>query len=86
MTQPAPKIDLPGLPKSTGKLIRPQRCENCHWAEKSNPAHPVFECHKGPPTAAILATNKGPQTLSAFPLVQPTQWCGEWKPKISQVN
>lgn len=84
MTQP--KITLPGLPQVTGKLIRPNRCENCRWSERTNPTHPVFECHKNPPTASILPSNKGPQTLSAFPIVRPEQWCGAFEPKISQVN
>ena len=80
MTQ---QITLPGLPKSTGQVIRPNRCENCKYAEKSNPTHPVYECHKGPPTATIVPTNKGPQTLSTFPMVQATQWCGAFEKKIA---
>lgn len=81
-----PKIELPGLPVSAVKLIRPNRCENCRWAERQGPTPPIYECHKNPPIAAIIATNKGPQTLSAFPLVRPEQWCGAFETKIAQVN
>jgi hypothetical protein len=85
MTQPAPKIALPGIPQ-TGKFIRSHRCEVCKYAEKENPAHPHYSCHRNPPVASILPSNKGPQTLSAFPIVRPEQWCGAFEPKISQVN
>jgi hypothetical protein len=82
----ASKIALPGLPPSSVKLIRPNRCEACKFFEKQHPAHQHGECHKNPPMASIIPTNKGPQTLSAFPLVQPTQWCGAFETKIAAVN
>ena len=31
-------------------------------------------------------SNKGPQTLSAFPVVRPEQWCGAFEVKIAAVN
>ena len=76
-------IALPGLPKSQGKLIRPQCCATCKWSETEGPGSPNLFCHKNPPAVSILPTSKGPMPFTAFPIVQPEHWCGAHAPKLN---
>lgn len=76
---------LAGLPQPA-KLIRAHRCETCKYAEREGGVSKNYACHKGPPAVSILPSNKGPMPLTAFPMVQPDQWCGAFEPKIENVN
>lgn len=51
-------------------------CENCRYAEGEEGSK-VLECHLHPPVVAW--TDEG--WKQGWPLVTPTDWCGEARPK-----
>lgn len=68
-------------------LIRPDRCEMCKFASPLRNDE-RYECHRNPPAVTAFlgpGPDGGVQVLNstAFPLVQPSQWCSEFKMKIS---
>ena len=88
---------LPGLPGAgvpTMKVIRPHRCELCKW---SSPAEEqgLLDCHFGPPSVngVFMGMGKNPATgqtepmmmaHTAFPKMQPTDWCGQFFSRLAQ--
>lgn len=79
-------IELPGLPKGSKKLIRPQRCETYKYAEREQGPKPVYSCHKNPPGISVLPTPQGPMPFAAFPLVEAEHWCGSHELKLNGAN
>ena len=75
-------------------LINPntenQRCGNCKF-NGSFPAptnEALFQCRRMPPTVQVvpvgLEEGKAKfQNSTNHPVVRATDWCGEWKPKLS---
>lgn len=74
----------------TNRLIRPDRCGLCKYAEKMPGADPRFECHRNPAgvTSFLAPTENGKgvtvMNSAAFPIVHDYQWCGEWVPRVLQ--
>lgn len=68
----------PAAPNGAGG----RACIDCKWSVKSpNDIRGVArECHVGPPAAHLVPTAQGPGFLTAFPTVQPDQWCGRFEP------
>lgn len=80
---------LPGT-EQTNKLIRPQTCKNCKFAEQSRQPG-VFECRYKPPKhweVPVTGPDGKPSFVQrvSFPMVYADQWCGEHKPKIERVG
>lgn len=49
--------------------ITEQECDDCKFARPGKlDGYTVLECHRNPPTV-----NEG------WPIVGPTDWCGEWE-------
>lgn len=66
------------------QVIRAERCEKCRWlaVEQGD----MF-CHRQPPSVQIMRDQRGaPTPVSAFPPVGPTQFCGEFKPRLEGVS
>lgn len=72
-------------------IKRRERCETCRFAVKLA-GTPTFACRFGPPTVNGIFLGFGKHPLSgqtapqiiqhtAFPEVQPDEWCGQWVPK-----
>lgn len=78
---------LPGLSNGlqVKTMIRSDNCAKCKW-HAAVAGQPHLECRRNPPTAQVLPTNRGMQTMCVFPIVMPDLWCGEWKPSIEVVN
>lgn len=67
----------------TGPMIRPDRCGNCKFAVASAGTRQLM-CRRNPPTMFPLpARNGGFTTASAWPPVQPDQWCGEFALRLA---
>lgn len=64
------------------KIVRPNRCEKCKFAEKEGGMSKNYTCHFGPPTLSFVTSNKSPIPLTAFPVVQPDQWCNQFGKRI----
>lgn len=84
MTQP-----LPGLPQHTKPtVIRAERCEKCKFSAPGQSKQHV-ECRRYPPALAQFPVDvRTGQFLerAVWPKVAPTEFCGEWKPKVEGVN
>ncbi len=65
-------------------MSKREPCSTCTFSEPDSQGQ-LF-CHANPPTGQVLLvpTPDGPRltTLAVFPPIQPTQWCGFWKPAI----
>ena len=70
------------LPSLSTPLIRPDQCVKCKFSS-AVPQQRVLQCRRNPPQASVLANG---QSLTVFPLVQPDQWCGEFRVAISIAN
>lgn len=59
-------------------------CGDCLWSTKApNDIRGIArECHARPPAAYLVQTPTGAGFMTAFPTVQPDQWCGEFKPAV----
>jgi hypothetical protein len=73
------KVILPGLPGGQ-KLIRPQRCETCKNGDSNGK---TVSCRARPPQVCVLGSPQGPLTVTAFPTMQLTEWCAEWRSKLN---
>jgi hypothetical protein len=77
---------LPGLGLNQNgqarTLLRPEQCGKCKWHAAVAGA-PHFECRRNPPSAHLLQTNRGLQTMCVFPIVMGDGWCGEYRPELS---
>lgn len=69
-------------------LIGTETCGKCKFSasENPNPGEPLI-CRRNPPATTIMLTpgpggRPMPNPVSAYPLVRPEQWCGEYRPKI----
>lgn len=80
-------LPLPGLGQglSAKTLLRAERCEKCKWHTAVAGA-PHFECRRNPPTAHLLNTPRGMQTMCVFPIVMPEHYCGEFKMALEGIN
>lgn len=78
---------LPGLGNGlqAKTLIRPDNCAKCKW-HAAVAGQPHLECRRNPPTAALVPTNQGMQTVCVFPIVRSDLWCGQFSPSITGVN
>lgn len=63
-------------------LIRPNRCEKCHWSS-ALPGQQMLECRRYPPATNHVLNRPGAgppvQPISYFPIVRNDQFCGEFK-------
>jgi hypothetical protein len=65
-------------------LLKSDTCATCAHRYRENKE---IQCRRNPPAAhpILVGTPQGPRlagTLSVFPVVQETQWCGEHKKLI----
>ena len=86
---------MPGAHLPAMKVIRPQRCETCKWSSPSPEGQGLLDCHFGPPNVNGIFMGMGrdpadgvtkPQMMAhtAFPKMQPTDWCGQFFSRIAQ--
>lgn len=75
---------LPNAPRP-GVLIRTERCEKCKYATPEGRSE-NFLCHRNAPQVVGVPTPQGMKVVSAFPTVQPQQWCAEYVPQIIAAN
>ena len=80
-------MPLPGLgaQPQMKTMIRSESCGKCKW-HAAVAGQPHLECRRNPPTAQVLPTNRGMQTMCVFPIVMPELYCGEFRPFIEGVN
>lgn len=52
-----------------------RECRTCHWRKEGMLAVDPYECRRYPPTVVFT----GNVFRSSWPIVKPTDWCGEWK-------
>ena len=52
-------------------------CETCRWFDGSPDL--LGHCHKNPPR---IFGNPDGEYMSDFPVVDPEDWCGQWKERI----
>jgi hypothetical protein len=64
-------VELPPAPKSV--------CGNCRFGLPTAQLNQLG-CARFPPQIVLLPPN---QLLTQFPMVQPTQYCGEHQPKLN---
>ena len=67
-------------------IIKANTCSTC--GHRFREPNGDIQCRARPPSAhpMIAMTPKGPivaGACSVFPIVQPDQWCGEWKALMS---
>lgn len=56
-------------------------CKDCHhFKPRDEEADSGGSCRRYPPQMVFLIEEE--QTVSAFPLVDATHWCGEFKPQF----
>jgi len=73
-------MNTPLLVAKRPPLARTERCESCKFAFVDGQS---MECHRNPPHGQVLIANGVPQAIACFPPIQPHQYCGEFKPKIT---
>lgn len=66
-------------------FIRTEQCAKCKWATPEQ-GSTNFECRRFNPSVIGVPTDRGIMRISAWPVVQPQQWCGEFKPNIIAAN
>lgn len=70
-------------------LIRIQSCRRCKFGEPMG-TDGMVECRRFPPDVTAVAVPQGNQfgvaMQATFPKLQPDQYCGEWKPKMSMAD
>ena len=73
-------MNTPLLVAKRPALARSERCESCKFVFVDGPS---MECHRNPPHGQVMIANGQPQVVACFPPVQPHQYCGEFKSKIT---
>lgn len=70
----------PAKPSAAGG----RACSDCLWSTKApNDIRGIArECHARPPAAYLVQTPTGAGFMTAFPTVQPEQWCSEFRPAV----
>jgi len=71
-------------------------CENCRYAKVERKAPPdigtVLICRHGPPTTVVSMAQDprtgqmGMATMTTFPVVKATDWCGQFAADLRPVN
>lgn len=59
-----------------------RQCKNCRFLETGDKLEGYGLCHRYPP---LKAPNRNPLSFE-FPVVNIHWWCGEWRPKIIEVD
>lgn len=63
------------------KKVDKMTCKTCYFLKKSETYEGAdFECHRFPPLAQTEAN--GYNVWAHFPLMDKSDWCGEYKKKI----
>lgn len=85
------KINHVGKAEITDKLRG--KCVNCKHYRPADPGEGLGACRHSPPHVSIVMVPQqnaltrqvqmGAQQMSAWPLVQEDQWCGQWAGKIA---
>lgn len=52
-------------------------CENCKFSRTDSQFAAQIRCHRNPPPGALTGR---------WPSVDPTDWCGEFQPKVAPVE
>lgn len=74
----------PQVPPAAAVKIRGETCRRCKFSDQKGAG--LF-CVRNPPTVVIVPDQAGrPTTGSAWPPVNPQQWCGEFKLRIEGVS
>lgn len=73
-----------------------RECENCKHSKVERKAPPdigtVLICRQGPPTTVISMAQDprtgmtGMATMTTFPVVKPTDWCGQFAADLRPAN
>lgn len=68
-------------------LVRAESCQQCKFAVLAPGNVKQRQCRRNPPTAAHIMIRAGQfMTYTGFPVVQPDNWCGEFRPKIEGMS
>ena len=55
-------------------MTEPPKCKNCiFWVGHPDPGKPMGQCRRWPPSPTLSVSG----LRSYWPLVRPTDWCGE---------
>ena len=83
------------------KKVRAETCANCVFGEVkeadtearlrslkagAQPPPPMVECQRFPATVAIAISTQGPIVATSRPAMRLTEWCGEHRLPVGQLN
>lgn len=81
------------IPPIPTLLSIPECCDTCRFSTQEPGGANLF-CRRYPPTTFVIGVTRddttkrinGNEQLACMPIVSSLQWCGEWKPKPTDVN